>query len=88
MIFGLVPLFLFWPHPFFHLIWIMVIFILGSALPFSKVAFQKDKLVGLLSPFYCLLRAVVFAAGSLGAVGSVIKQKIFNDFWKNELKNG
>lgn len=88
MIFGLVSLSLFWPHPFFYLIWGVVILVLGSALPFSRMAFQKDKLVGLLSPFYCLLRAVVFAAGSLGGVGSVMKQKIFNDPWRNELKNG
>lgn len=78
MIFGFVFLSLFWPHPFFYILLGLIILVLGSALPFSKVAFQKDKLVGLLSPFYCLFRAVVFAAGSLGGVGSVMKQKIYN----------
>jgi glycosyltransferase involved in cell wall biosynthesis len=35
-----------------------------SSLPFSVKVFRHDRFVGLLSPVYCLFRAVVFAAGT------------------------
>ncbi len=42
------------------------------SIPFSINVFKKDKAIGILSPFYCFLRAGVFAAGSAGGIVSVL----------------
>lgn len=62
----------------FYLILNLFIAILLTSLPFSITVFKKDAVLGLLSPFYCLLRAGVFAAGSMGGIISVIINKAFN----------
>lgn len=48
------------------LYWIVVLpaGALLTSLPFSAKVFRYDRFVGLLSPVYCLLRAIVFAAGT------------------------
>lgn len=38
------------------------------ALPFARKTFQKDKVIGLMSPLIVLLRSICFAGGSLMAV--------------------
>ena len=50
--------------------------ILGTSLPFARFVMTRDKPVGLLAPVYCLLRAVVFAMGSLGGTLSVLGRKV------------
>ena len=67
---------LFWPIPFFHFFIGAAIMILGTSLPFSMSVIIKDIPVGLLVPMYCLLRAVVFAMGSLGGTLSVLARKV------------
>lgn len=58
------------------LIWCLILL---SACPFSAVAFKKDKTIGLVSPFYVLLRAFVFATGSVSGVAScIIKKRLGN----------
>ena len=42
--------------------------ILVSSFPFSFKTFRKDRLVGLMSPGFILLRSLVFATGSLSGV--------------------
>ncbi len=54
--------------------------LLLTTIPFSRSAFKKDKCVGCFSPVYCLLRAGVFAAGSMGACVSVVINKISHRF--------
>ena len=78
LVFSLLPLCLFFrPTPVYLILTLMTALFITS-LPFSLTAFKKDKIVGLLSPFYCLLRAGVFAAGSVGGIMSVAVNKIFN----------
>ncbi len=54
----------------------LVSVVLLTSIPFSLTVFKNDKTVGILSPFYCLLRAVVFATGSFGGIMSVVANKI------------
>ncbi len=46
-----------------------------SSFPFSAKVFRKDRVVGFLSPAYCLARAVVFAAGSALGILSIVFRK-------------
>lgn len=50
--------------------------VLVMSFPFSRQVYRKDRLLGLLSPVYCLLRAGVFAAGSIGGILAVFKDKL------------
>ncbi len=54
---------------------IMTGFLVISTLPFSRTVFQTDKGLGLISPIYCLLRAVVFALGSLHGIAAALIRK-------------
>jgi len=67
LVLALLPLCLFSRKLPVYLIMGLLAAVLFSSLPFSLTAFKKDKRIGLLSPFYCLLRAAVFAAGSIMA---------------------
>ena len=78
VVFMLLVLFPFVPVLPFYLILNLLVAVLLTSLPFSLTVFKKDAVVGLLSPFYCLLRACVFAAGSMGGIISVIVNKVFN----------
>lgn len=77
-VFTLLPFCFFSQRLFVYLILILMTAVLFSSFPFSMTAFKKDKIIGLLSPFYCLLRAGVFAAGSVGGIMSVVINKINN----------
>lgn len=64
----------------FYIIPLLLTVILFSSTPFSSTVFKKDKILGFVSPLYCLLRAGVFAAGSAGGVMSIILNKIFGRY--------
>ncbi len=58
---------------FFSLILTLVIFI--STIPFSVKAFEKDKEIGLISPFILIARDTVFLSGLVfGTINSLVKK--------------
>ncbi len=77
---GMVPLVLVFRSLPIYWIGVLPALAMLSSLAFSVKVFRTDRLVGLLSPVFCLLRAGVFAAGStwgvLGWLGSQLKSKL------------
>lgn len=71
--------FFFWRIHAYCILGLMVT-IMVTSVPFSLASFKKDKAVGLFSPFYCLLRAAVFAAGSAGGILYVVIDRIFRRY--------
>ena len=78
LVFVLLSLYLFLPIISFYSILSLLIVLVLTSVPFSWGVFKKDIVLGLISPFYCLFRAGVFAAGSMGGVVSVIANKVYN----------
>lgn len=78
LVFALILLCLFLPVIPFYLILSLLAFVLLTSVPFSWIVLKKDTILGLISPIYCLLRACVFAAGSMGGIVSIIVNKVYN----------
>ncbi len=58
-----------------------------TSLPFSAKVFRTDRILGLLSPVYCLLRAFVFAGGTAWGVLCMAFDKICSIRFGNSSKN-
>ncbi|SLM30412.1 Similar to family 2 glycosyltransferase SpsQ [Desulfamplus magnetovallimortis] len=70
--FCLLPFSFFYKAIYLYIIPLMVAGVFLSSIPFSATIFKKDRAISCLSPFYCFLRACVFAAGSAGGILYVI----------------
>ncbi len=73
--FALTP-FYFFSNPLQPLALLIPGAVMGSALPFAITVFKADRVVGILSPVFCLLRAAVFALGSLHGALHLFKKKL------------